>query len=91
MPYGYICLFPFSPTDGVPLDGDDPEHIQWIFQKSVERASQYSIRGVTYRLTQGELVNCHDVGLVGILNGGDGFPVTQGRRELSSAECRLLS
>ncbi|GAB1291104.1 NEDD8-activating enzyme E1 catalytic subunit [Apodemus speciosus] len=39
--------------DGVPLDGDDPEHIQWIFQKSVERASQYNIRGVTYRLTQG--------------------------------------
>ncbi|KAK7817596.1 hypothetical protein U0070_024506 [Myodes glareolus] len=38
--------------DGVPLDGDDPEHIQWIFQKSVERASQYNIRGVTYRLTQ---------------------------------------
>ncbi|XP_042535885.1 NEDD8-activating enzyme E1 catalytic subunit isoform X1 [Dipodomys merriami] len=39
--------------DGVPLDGDDPEHIQWIFQKSLERASQYNIRGVTYRLTQG--------------------------------------
>uniref|UniRef100_A0A2K5PJJ3 NEDD8-activating enzyme E1 catalytic subunit n=1 Tax=Cebus imitator TaxID=2715852 RepID=A0A2K5PJJ3_CEBIM len=39
--------------EGVPLDGDDPEHIQWIFQKSLERASQYNIRGVTYRLTQG--------------------------------------
>uniref|UniRef100_A0A8I6A673 NEDD8-activating enzyme E1 catalytic subunit n=1 Tax=Rattus norvegicus TaxID=10116 RepID=A0A8I6A673_RAT len=49
--------------DGVPLDGDDPEHIQWIFQKSVERASQYNIRGVTYRLTQGELVNCHSCGI----------------------------
>ncbi|KAF3828992.1 hypothetical protein GH733_003256 [Mirounga leonina] len=39
--------------EGVPLDGDDPDHIQWIFQKSLERASQYNIRGVTYRLTQG--------------------------------------
>ncbi|KAM5313533.1 NEDD8-activating enzyme E1 catalytic subunit isoform X2 [Desmodus rotundus] len=39
--------------EGVPLDGDDPDHIQWIFQKSLDRASQYSIRGVTYRLTQG--------------------------------------
>jgi ubiquitin-activating enzyme E1 C len=39
--------------DGVPLNRDDPEHIQWIFQNSIERASQYNIRGVTYRLTQG--------------------------------------
>ncbi|KAG8510585.1 NEDD8-activating enzyme E1 catalytic subunit, partial [Galemys pyrenaicus] len=39
--------------EGVQLDGDDPDHIQWIFQKSLERASQYNIRGVTYRLTQG--------------------------------------
>lgn len=56
------------PTDGVPLDGDDPEHIQWIFQKSVERASQYNIRGVTYRLTQGELVKLSMiVGFLGML------------------------
>ncbi|XP_054990633.1 NEDD8-activating enzyme E1 catalytic subunit isoform X3 [Sorex araneus] len=39
--------------EGVPLDGDDPGHIQWIFEKSQERASQYNIKGVTYRLTQG--------------------------------------
>ncbi|XP_004581662.1 NEDD8-activating enzyme E1 catalytic subunit isoform X2 [Ochotona princeps] len=39
--------------EGTALDGDDPEHIQWIFQKSLERASQYNITGVTYRLTQG--------------------------------------
>ncbi|XP_024838398.1 NEDD8-activating enzyme E1 catalytic subunit isoform X4 [Ovis aries] len=42
-----------QPFGGVPLDGDDPDHIQWIFQKALERASQYNIRGVTYRLTQG--------------------------------------
>lgn len=38
------------------LDGDDPEHIQWVYQKSLERAAEFSITGVTYRLTQGELV-----------------------------------
>ena len=53
-----LCFFL---TEGVPLDGDDPDHIQWIFQKSLERASQYNIRGVTYRLTQGKLVNCHEL------------------------------
>uniref|UniRef100_A0A3B3QI84 NEDD8-activating enzyme E1 catalytic subunit n=1 Tax=Paramormyrops kingsleyae TaxID=1676925 RepID=A0A3B3QI84_9TELE len=40
--------------DGVPLDGDDPKHIQWVFQRSRERAGEFSITGVTYRLTQGE-------------------------------------
>ncbi|KAE8612557.1 hypothetical protein XENTR_v10012893 [Xenopus tropicalis] len=39
--------------EGVQLDGDDPEHIQWIFMNSLERAKQFNIRGVTYRLTQG--------------------------------------
>uniref|UniRef100_A0A8C0G7K4 NEDD8-activating enzyme E1 catalytic subunit n=1 Tax=Chelonoidis abingdonii TaxID=106734 RepID=A0A8C0G7K4_CHEAB len=39
--------------ESVPLDGDDPDHIQWIYQQSLERASQFNIKGVTYRLTQG--------------------------------------
>uniref|UniRef100_A0A8C5R664 NEDD8-activating enzyme E1 catalytic subunit n=1 Tax=Leptobrachium leishanense TaxID=445787 RepID=A0A8C5R664_9ANUR len=39
--------------EGVQLDGDDPEHIQWIYKNSLERAAQFKIRGVTYRLTQG--------------------------------------
>ncbi|MED6287440.1 NEDD8-activating protein uba3 [Characodon lateralis] len=39
--------------DGVALDGDDPEHIQWVFQRSLERAAEFNITGVTYRLTQG--------------------------------------
>lgn len=55
-----FSLLCFSLTEGVPLDGDDPDHIQWIFQKSLERASHYNIRGVTYRLTQGKLANCHE-------------------------------
>ncbi|XP_030624023.1 NEDD8-activating enzyme E1 catalytic subunit isoform X1 [Chanos chanos] len=39
--------------DGVTLDGDNPEHIQWVFQRSQERAAEFNISGVTYRLTQG--------------------------------------
>ena len=36
--------------DEVAIDGDDPAHITWIFEKSVERATHYGIQGVTYRL-----------------------------------------
>lgn len=39
--------------DDVAIDGDDPAHITWIFEKSLERATHYGIQGVTYRLTQG--------------------------------------
>ncbi|XP_051967859.1 NEDD8-activating enzyme E1 catalytic subunit-like isoform X2 [Xyrauchen texanus] len=39
--------------DDVALDGDDPKHIQWVYQKSLERAAEFNIKGVTYRLTQG--------------------------------------
>ncbi len=36
--------------DEVAIDGDDPAHITWIFEKSLERATHYGIQGVTYRL-----------------------------------------
>ncbi|XP_032822542.1 NEDD8-activating enzyme E1 catalytic subunit isoform X1 [Petromyzon marinus] len=39
--------------DAVALDGDDPEHIQWVYQNSLARAAEFHITGVTYRLTQG--------------------------------------
>ncbi|XP_059384751.1 NEDD8-activating enzyme E1 catalytic subunit-like [Carassius carassius] len=39
--------------DSVAPDGDDPKHIQWVYQKSRDRAAEFSINGVTYRLTQG--------------------------------------
>lgn len=38
------------------LDGDNPEHIQWVFERAQERAAEFNITGVTYRLTQGEPV-----------------------------------
>lgn len=40
--------------ENVGIDGDDPTHVQWIFEKAQDRADQYGIKGVTYRLTQGE-------------------------------------
>lgn len=35
------------------IDGDDTNHLKWIFEKSLERANEFNIEGVTYRLTQG--------------------------------------
>ena len=35
------------------MDGDDPAHVQWIFDKAKERDQSFNIQGVTYRLTQG--------------------------------------
>lgn len=39
------------------LDGDDPEHVSWVYEKAQERASSYSIVGLSYRLVQGVLKN----------------------------------
>lgn len=41
--------------DGVYIDGDDPQHIKWILEKAQQRANEYKIPGVTYRLTQGSI------------------------------------
>uniref|UniRef100_A0A8D0CY29 NEDD8-activating enzyme E1 catalytic subunit n=2 Tax=Sander lucioperca TaxID=283035 RepID=A0A8D0CY29_SANLU len=53
--YVRVLLWPKETPfgDGVILDGDDPEHIQWVYQRSLERAADFHITGVTYRLTQG--------------------------------------
>lgn len=42
---------------GVAIDGDDPQHISWIYEKSMERALQFNITGLTYRLVQGVVKN----------------------------------
>lgn len=39
------------------LDGDDPQHVSWVYEKSQERASSYNITGLSYRLVQGVLKN----------------------------------
>jgi len=35
------------------IDGDDPDHIQWLHEKASARAKDFGIDGVTYKLTQG--------------------------------------
>jgi ubiquitin-activating enzyme E1 C len=39
------------------LDNDDPEHIAWLYKKSLARAQEFNIPGVTYSLTQGVVKN----------------------------------
>eukprot|EP01001_Neometanema_parovale_P005169 NODE_1812_length_1596_cov_102.105227_g1726_i0.p1 GENE.NODE_1812_length_1596_cov_102.105227_g1726_i0~~NODE_1812_length_1596_cov_102.105227_g1726_i0.p1 ORF type:complete len:472 (+),score=113.62 NODE_1812_length_1596_cov_102.105227_g1726_i0:65-1417(+) len=42
---------------GVKLDGDSPEHIQWVTDRAMERANQHNIKGIDYRFTQGVVKN----------------------------------
>lgn len=53
--YAKILLWPKENPFGedVSIDGDDPAHISWIYEKALERAVEYGIQGVTFRLTQG--------------------------------------
>ncbi|CAD5221299.1 unnamed protein product [Bursaphelenchus okinawaensis] len=44
-----------APFSGDALDADNPEHVQWVYQKALERADQFNIGGVTMRLTLGVL------------------------------------
>jgi len=37
----------------IKIDGDNPEHIKWIFEKALKRAQDCNISGVDYKLTQG--------------------------------------
>lgn len=38
-----------NPFNGVVLDGDDPQHVNWVYEKAQDRASQYNITGLSYR------------------------------------------
>lgn len=42
---------------GVTLDGDDPQHLSWVCEKAQDRANQFHITGLSYRLVQGVLKN----------------------------------
>nr|XP_042900516.1 NEDD8-activating enzyme E1 catalytic subunit [Parasteatoda tepidariorum] len=54
--YVKVLLWPKERKDEA-IDGDDPQHVKWIYEKALERAAEYNISGVTYRLTQGVIKN----------------------------------
>lgn len=51
------------------LDGDDPEHVTWVFEKAQERANNFNITGLCYRLVQGVLK--HIIPAVSSTNAGE--------------------
>ncbi|XP_018332029.2 NEDD8-activating enzyme E1 catalytic subunit [Agrilus planipennis] len=55
--YVKVVQWPKENPWGTALDGDDPHHINWVHEKSLERAQQFNITGVTYRLVQGVVKN----------------------------------
>lgn len=44
-----------KPFNGDALDGDNPQHVDWVLKHAIERAAQFEIQGVNLRLTQGVL------------------------------------
>ncbi|XP_070149936.1 NEDD8-activating enzyme E1 catalytic subunit isoform X1 [Polyergus mexicanus] len=55
--YVKIIQWPKENPFDCAIDGDDPQHINWIYEKSIERATQFGIQGLTYRLVQGIIKN----------------------------------
>jgi NEDD8-activating enzyme E1 len=51
------------------LDGDDPKHVSWVLEKAQERANEFNITGITYRLVQGVLK--HIIPAVSSTNAGN--------------------
>jgi ubiquitin-activating enzyme E1 C len=41
----------------IKIDGDDPEHVGWLFKTAQDRAKEFNITGITYSLTQGVVKN----------------------------------
>jgi len=42
--YVKVIQWPKENPWDVALDGDDPAHINWVFEKALERANQFSIQ-----------------------------------------------
>jgi ubiquitin-activating enzyme E1 C len=51
--WAMMFAWPKEKGQDAKIDGDDPDHISWLFQKAEGRAKEFNITGVTYKLTQG--------------------------------------
>ncbi|GAX80134.1 hypothetical protein CEUSTIGMA_g7572.t1 [Chlamydomonas eustigma] len=54
--YAHLILWG-QVRQGEDFDADNEEHMQWVYQRALERSQQYGIPGVTYQLTQGVVKN----------------------------------
>ncbi|CAK84057.1 unnamed protein product (macronuclear) [Paramecium tetraurelia] len=54
--YAYEVLWS-KEQPNVKLDKDNFDHMNWIYQKALERSKQFNIEGVTYKLTLGVVKN----------------------------------
>ncbi|KAJ3137932.1 hypothetical protein HK100_000230 [Physocladia obscura] len=54
--YASLLLWPKSFPE-TKIDGDDPDHISWLFSEATKRADEFGIRGVTRTLTMGVVKN----------------------------------
>jgi len=53
----YALVINWENEQKIKLDKDNMDHMKWIYEKALERAKQYNIPGVTFRLTQGVVKN----------------------------------
>jgi len=51
--WAMMFAWPKEKGQDTKIDGDDPDHVTWLFQKAESRAQEFNISGVTYKLTQG--------------------------------------